>query len=66
MPSPQVYLLFGKRLILFGTSPCTLREIVEELVEDVFVRLWANRQQITEIDNSDRLPICGGEEQSPQ
>lgn len=47
----QVYLLFGKRLILFGTSLVRSREIAEELVEDVFVRLWANRQQITEIDN---------------
>ena len=47
----QVYLLFGKRLIVFGTSLVRSREIAEELVEDVFVKLWANRQHITEIDN---------------
>lgn len=47
----QVYLHFGKRLILFGTSLVRSREIAEELVEDVFVKLWANRHHITEIDN---------------
>lgn len=47
----QLYLLFGKKLILFGTSLLRSREIAEELVEDVYVRLWANRQQITSIEN---------------
>jgi RNA polymerase sigma-70 factor (ECF subfamily) len=47
----QLYLHFGKKLILFGVSLVRSREIAEELVEDVFVKLWANRQHITEIDN---------------
>jgi RNA polymerase sigma-70 factor (family 1) len=47
----QLYLHFGKRLILFGVSLVRSREIAEELVEDVFVKLWANRQHITEIEN---------------
>jgi RNA polymerase sigma-70 factor (ECF subfamily) len=47
----QVYVLFGKRLIIFGTSLVRSREIAEELVEDVFVKLWANRAQIREIEN---------------
>ena len=47
----QIYLRLGKRLILFGTSLVRSREIAEELVEDVFVKLWANRHHITEIDN---------------
>lgn len=47
----QVYLHYGRRLILFGTSLVRSREIAEELVEDVFVKLWANRSHITEIDN---------------
>ena len=47
----QVYLQFGKRLILFGTSLVRSKEIAEELVEDVFVKLWANRKNITEIEN---------------
>ncbi len=47
----QIYLHFGKRLILFGTSLVRSREIAEELVEDVFVKLWSNRHLITRIDN---------------
>jgi RNA polymerase sigma-70 factor (ECF subfamily) len=47
----QVYLHFGKRLILFGTSLVRSKEIAEELVEDVFVKVWANRNHITEIEN---------------
>jgi len=47
----QIYLHFGKRLILFGTSIVRSREIAEELVEDVFVKLWGNRHHITGIDN---------------
>ena len=47
----QLYLHFGKRLILFGTSLVRSREIAEELVEDVFVKLWANRDHITGIGN---------------
>jgi RNA polymerase sigma-70 factor (ECF subfamily) len=47
----QLYLHFGKKLILFGVTLVRSREIAEELVEDVFVKLWANRQTITGIEN---------------
>lgn len=47
----QLYLHFGNKLILFGISLVRSKEIAEELVEDVFVRLWANRQSISGIDN---------------
>ena len=47
----QLYFHFGKKLILFGVSLVRSKEIAEELVEDVFVRLWANRAQISEIEN---------------
>lgn len=47
----QLYLLYGKRLTLFAISLVRSKEIAEELVEDVFVRLWANRAQLSEIDN---------------
>jgi RNA polymerase sigma-19 factor, ECF subfamily len=47
----QVYLHFGKKLILFGVSLVRSKEIAEELVEDVFVKLWANRHNITNIEN---------------
>ena len=47
----QLYLHFGKKLIHFSVSLVRSKEIAEELVEDVFVKLWANRYHITEIEN---------------
>lgn len=47
----QLYLHYGKKLIHFAVSLVRSREIAEELVEDVFVRLWANRARIQDIDN---------------
>jgi RNA polymerase sigma-70 factor (ECF subfamily) len=47
----QLYLHFGKKLNLFAASLVRSREIAEELVEDVFVKLWAGRQRITGIEN---------------
>lgn len=47
----QLYLHFGKRLIHFATSLLRSKETAEELTEDVFVKLWANRSHITEIEN---------------
>ena len=47
----QLYLHFGKKLIHFALSLVRSKEIAEEITEDVFVKLWANRHQITEIEN---------------
>jgi RNA polymerase sigma-70 factor (ECF subfamily) len=47
----QLYLHFGKKLNLFAASLVRSKEIAEELIEDVFVRLWANRSQLAEIEN---------------
>jgi RNA polymerase sigma-70 factor (ECF subfamily) len=47
----QLYLLFGKKLTQFALSLVRSKEIAEELVEDVFVKLWSQRRQITEIEN---------------
>lgn len=47
----QLYLHFGKKLNLFAASLVRSREIAEELVEDVFVKIWAGRQRITDIEN---------------
>jgi len=47
----QLYLHFGKKLIHFSVSLVRSKEIAEELVEDVFVKLWANRSHIIEIEN---------------
>ena len=47
----QLYLRFGKRLIQFSFSLVRSKEIAEEIVEDVFVKLWSNRSHIMEIEN---------------
>lgn len=47
----QLYLHFSKKLIHFSGSLVRSKEIAEELVEDVFVKLWANRSHIIEIEN---------------
>lgn len=47
----QLYLHFGKKLIHFSVSLVRSKELAEELVEDVFVKLWANRTHISEIEN---------------
>jgi len=51
MAFTQLYLRFGKRLIHFSMSLVRSKELAEELVEDVFVKLWANRLHINEIEN---------------
>lgn len=47
----QLYLHFGKKLTQFAVSLVRSKEIAEELVEDVFVKLWANRRQAVGIEN---------------
>ena len=47
----QLYLHFGKKLIHFSVSLVRSKEIAEELVEDVFVKLWAKRTHIIEVEN---------------
>jgi len=47
----QLYLHFAKKLMQFAISLVRVKEIAEELVEDVFVRLWANRKDIAHIEN---------------
>ncbi len=47
----QLYLHFGKKLIRFAIGLVRSTELAEELVEDVFVRIWANRRSIAQIEN---------------
>lgn len=47
----QLYLHFNKKLMQFAVSLVKSREIAEEVVEDVFVKLWANRSGVTSIEN---------------
>jgi RNA polymerase sigma-70 factor (ECF subfamily) len=47
----ELYRLFSKRLHHFARVITRSHEMAEEIVEDVFVKLWSNRSRITEIDN---------------
>jgi RNA polymerase sigma-70 factor (family 1) len=47
----EVYLHFFKRLYQFAHAFVKSREPAEELVEDVFVRLWQQRATVTGIQN---------------
>ena len=51
MAFTQLYVHFGKKLIQFALSLVRSKEVAEELVEDVFVKLWANRNNIVDIEN---------------
>jgi RNA polymerase sigma-70 factor (family 1) len=47
----ELYKLFSKRLHHFARVITRSAETAEEVVEDVFVKLWSNRASINEIEN---------------
>jgi RNA polymerase sigma-70 factor (family 1) len=47
----ELYRLFSKRLHHFARVITRSSETAEEIVEDVFVKLWSNRHRINEVDN---------------
>ena len=47
----DLYQIFYARLQLFAKALVHSGEIAEEVVEDVFVKLWCNRTNITTIEN---------------
>lgn len=47
----ELYKLFSKRLHHFARVITRSPEIAEEIVEDVFVKLWSNRARINEVEN---------------
>jgi len=47
----ELYKLFSKRLHHFARAITRSHEVAEEIVEDVFVKLWSNRARINEIEN---------------
>ena len=46
-----LYKLFSKRLVHFARVVTRSGDLAEEVVEDVFVKLWSNRHKILEIEN---------------
>lgn len=47
----ELYKQFSKRLHHFARSITRSDETAEEIVEDVFVKLWTNRSRINDIEN---------------
>jgi RNA polymerase sigma-70 factor (ECF subfamily) len=47
----RLHELYCERLEIFARSLVRSREIAEELVEDIFVKLWGNRLKIQDIEN---------------
>ncbi|CAN5680360.1 RNA polymerase sigma-70 factor [soil metagenome] len=47
----ELYKLFHKRLQHFARAIIRSDEIAEEVVDDVFVKLWSRREKVNEIDN---------------
>lgn len=47
----QIYAGFYKRLYQFALAIVKTRETAEEIVEDVFIRIWQKRQDISSIRN---------------
>lgn len=47
----QLYALFYKRLYHFALALVKIRESAEEIVEDVFVRIWQQREKLQGIKN---------------
>ena len=47
----QIYYLFYKKLFLFSLALVKTREVAEEIAEDVFIKIWQQKGQISAIHN---------------
>lgn len=47
----KVYNYYHKKLIVFSRNYTRSKELAEEVVEDVFVKLWCKRENVTQIKN---------------
>lgn len=47
----QLFLLFYPSLVPFAISIIKSKELAEEIVSDVFVKIWQKRQQLDKVDN---------------
>ncbi|MFT3902511.1 MAG: RNA polymerase sigma-70 factor [Niabella sp.] len=47
----SLYAFFKKRLVAFSFSLVRAAEVAEEVVEDVFIKLWLRRQTLPEVEN---------------
>ncbi|NOW94682.1 RNA polymerase sigma-70 factor [Mucilaginibacter sp. SG564] len=47
----KIYFLYYERLLKLACSFVKLTEVAEEIVDDVFVKAWANRAKLSEVNN---------------
>lgn len=47
----ELYHIYNKRLHYFALAMVKTREAAEEVVEDVFIRLWSQRATVAQINN---------------
>lgn len=47
----KIYSYYYKKLISFSKNYTKSKELAEEIVEDVFVKLWCNRENVGQIEN---------------
>lgn len=47
----QLFLLFYPSLVSFAVSLIKSRETAEEIVSDVFIKIWEKRQQLDKVEN---------------
>ena len=47
----QLFLLFYPSLVLFASSIIKSRQLAEEVVSDVFIKIWEKRHQLDKIEN---------------
>lgn len=47
----ELYKLYYSKLLLFAKSIVRNKELAEEVVEDVFIKLWCNRTSVSKINN---------------
>lgn len=47
----KIYIYYHKKLLTFSRNYIRSKELAEEIVEDVFVKLWCNREKVIQIQN---------------
>jgi RNA polymerase sigma-70 factor (family 1) len=47
----ELFLLYHKRLVNFSLTITKTKESAEEVVSDVFLKIWLNRSQLSQIEN---------------
>ncbi|MBV9961461.1 MAG: RNA polymerase sigma-70 factor [Parafilimonas sp.] len=47
----EIYKLYYQKLVFFAKSILRTKQLAEEVVEDVLIKLWCNRSEITKVKN---------------